>query len=85
MIWVMRLVGLALGAVGFDAIGFLVYQRVGAALDLPGCAAPSWQSIVVLDSGALVAFSAAGLLLLSRPRFATAADTGLKSGKQLAK
>lgn len=68
MIWLARLASLALGAGGSAAIGFLVYQRMGAAVDLPGCISPSWSEILDLDGGAMAAFALAGLLLLWRPR-----------------
>ncbi len=66
MIWLMRVAGLALDAGGLGAIGFLVYRRLGAALDLPAFVAPSWRDILAVDSGAMAAFAAGALLLLSR-------------------
>jgi hypothetical protein len=67
MIWITRLAGLALAGVGADAIGSLVYQRMGAALDLRGCFNPSAQSIVLLDSAGIVALIG-GFLLFARLR-----------------
>lgn len=68
MIWIMRLAGLAFGAAGVNAVGFLIYQRLGTALDLPGCADPSAQTILTLDSAAMAAFVVSGLLLVARRR-----------------
>jgi hypothetical protein len=68
MIWIIRLAGLAMGAVGVDVLGFLVYQRAGAALDLRGCVNPSAQTILTLDGLAMAAFAVGGLLL-ARARF----------------
>ncbi len=71
MAWLIRVTGVALSAAGLGAIGFLVYQRMGVALDLPGCALPSWRTILALDTGAMVAFVGSGFLLL-RPQRAVA-------------
>jgi hypothetical protein len=68
MIWVIRLAGLALTALGADALAFLVYQRAGAALDLRGCANLSAQSILTLDGLAMAALIAGGFLMAARLR-----------------
>lgn len=81
MIGLARLASLALGAGGSAAIGFLVYQRMGAAVDLPGCISPSWREILDLDGGAMAAFALAGLLLLWRPRAPQAARAGTETRK----
>ncbi len=84
MIWLMRLAGMALDVAGISAIGFLVYERMGAALDLPTCAPPSWQNVLAVDSGALTAFAASGLLFLWRPHPATADLSNSHGAKRVA-
>jgi hypothetical protein len=63
MIWVVRLAGVACGALGAETLGFLVFQRAGAALDLRGCADQWARSVFALDTLAMAAFAACAVLL----------------------